>query len=118
MAREVVSKKNRYEELLRDEANLLLRQGFRDPRLNFVSFTKAELNDDYSLAKLYWDTFDAGHRGDIKDALSGITGKLRVMLSQKIELRHTPAIEFIYDSQYESEKKIENLLNQKDTEEN
>ena len=117
MARATTDKKSRYEEALRDEGNILLRREFKDPRLSFVSFTKVELNDDYSTSKFYWDTYDAGHRGDIKSALNGVVGKFRVLLAHKVELRHTPQIEFIYDAQFEEQKKIEALLAKKNPEE-
>lgn len=110
MPRAQVDKKVRYEESLRDEGNTILRSEFKDPRLTFISFTRVDLNDDYSMAKFYWDTFDAHHRGDAKHALEKITGKLRSLLAKKLEFRHTPQIQFFYDSQFESEKNIEKLL--------
>ena len=52
--------KQKYEERIAQEINQFLRTSFSDPRLSLVTVTHVELNKDYSVAKVYWDTFDAG----------------------------------------------------------
>lgn len=110
MAESKSSKKDKFEERILHELNGALRSEFSDSRLQFVSFTKVELNSDYSEAIVYWDTFDASKRGDIKKAMTGIKGKLRAVLSTKLKVRHTPNLTLVYDSQFESEKSIEDIL--------
>lgn len=103
--------KIKYEERFRDEINLALRREFTDPRLVHVSVTHVELTPDYSHAKVYWDTFDASKRGDAKTAIESTSTKMRKLLSLKMDVRHTPELHFIYNSQYEDENKITKLLN-------
>jgi len=100
----------KFQNSMTHEINILLRQEFSDPRLQFVTITHVELNKDYSLASVYWDTFDSNKRGDIKVAIEGVSKKMRSKLAQKLKLRHTPALKFLYNSQYEEERKIEKLL--------
>ncbi len=102
--------KIKYEEKVREMINSALRREFADPRLINVSITKVELTQDYSHAKVYWDTFDSGKRGDCKEALEATAGRVRKLLASKMEVRHTPEIHFIYDSQFEDESKISKLL--------
>jgi ribosome-binding factor A len=102
--------KLKYEERVRDEINLALRREFADPRLLNVSVTHVELTQDYSHAKVYWDTFNANTRGDAKDAIESTAGRMRKLLSTKMDVKHTPEIHFIYNSQYEDESKITKLL--------
>lgn len=110
MARKKSFSKEKYEELVLNEVNRLLRTDFRDPRLSRVSLTHVELNDDYSVAKVYWDTFDTHTRGDAKKAIMGIAGKMRSQLASVLEVRHVPVLTFIYNSQFEDELKITGLL--------
>ena len=110
MARSKAYSKEKYEEMIQNDINSFLRQGFSDPRLTMVSVTRVELNDDYSVAKVYWDTFDANNRGDIKSAVNGVGGKVRSMLAKSLKVRHVPEIKFFYDSQFEDERKIVELL--------
>lgn len=104
--------KIKYEEKIAQEINLFLRSSFSDPRLTLITVTHVELNKDLSVAKVYWDTFDANKRGDAKSAITGISGKLRSMLTNVIKVRHMPTLNFIYNSQFEDAMKITNLLNQ------
>lgn len=110
MAKEKSFKKEKFQEGLVKEISLILRSEIKDSRLTFVSITKVELNKDNSLAKVYWDTFDSTKRGDVKKALGSVGSKIRGLLSSRLKVRHTPSLEFIYDSQFESEKKIDDLL--------
>lgn len=102
--------KIKYEERVRDEINLALRREFTDPRLVNVSVTHVELTQDYSHAKVYWDTFNSATRGDAKEAIESTAGKMRKILASKMEVRHTPEIHYIYNSQFEDESKISKLL--------
>ena len=75
-----------------------------------VSVTHVELTQDYSHAKVYWDTFNSATRGDAKTAIEATSGRMRKLLSNKMEVRHTPEIHYIYNSQFEDSNKIEKLL--------
>lgn len=102
--------KAKYEELVQNAINSSLRRDFSDSRLTMVSITRVELTEEYDHAKVWWDTFDASKRGDVKEALEGIRAKLRTVLAAKLNVRHVPEIQFKYDSQYEDEQKITQLL--------
>ena len=102
--------KLKYEERVRDEINLALRREFADPRLLNVSITHVELTQDYSHAKVYWDTFNTQTRGDAKEAIEATSGRMRKLLANKMEVRHTPEIHYIYNSQFEDANKIDQLL--------
>ena len=110
LAREKGISKVKFQERILNESNSILRTDVSNPHLQFVSFTKAELNDDFSVCKLGWDTFDKNKRGDIKDAIEGIQGLLRSKLAKILKVRHVPEIKFFYDSQFEDELHITNLL--------
>lgn len=99
-----------FEERIKNEINSLLRTELKDPRLVMMSVTRVELNQDYSVATVYWDTFDSSKRGDVKAAIEGTGGRLRSLLAKNLKVRHTPELTFVYDSQYEDELKIEQLL--------
>lgn len=102
--------KVKYEEKVRDFINTALRREFADPRLMNVSVTHVELTQDYSHAKVFWDTFDTKKRGDAKEAIEATAGRMRKLLASKMEVRHTPEIHFVYDSSFDDENKISKLL--------
>jgi len=102
--------KTKLEERIMNEINFSLRSVVNDPSLQFVSITKVILNGDFSQAVCSWDTFDNSKRGDAKKAILKVASRLRGIISQKLELRHTPQLSFIYDDQFECEKNITELL--------
>lgn len=103
--------KDKYQEKIAFELNTYLRGVLSDPRLINCSITKVDLNVDYSVAQVYWDTYDSSQRGDVKAAIEQSSSKLRALLAKNLELRHVPELKFHYDSQYEDEMKISQLLN-------
>ena len=71
MARKQGHNRVSYEEKIRDMINMSLRKSLRDPRLAKISITRVELSQDYSQAKVYWDTFDTSNKRSIKEAIDG-----------------------------------------------
>jgi len=102
-------KKEIFQNEILAELNSNLRQ-MNDSRLSFVSVTKVELTPDCAHAKVFWDTFDSTKRGDAAKAITSVRGKLRTMLAQTLKVRHVPDLSFEYDSQYEAEQKITDIL--------
>lgn len=102
--------KLKYEELVKNAINSSLRRDMADPRLTFVTITKVELSEDYANAKVWWDTFDSGKRGEITEAISAVKGRLRTVLASRLDVRHVPELHFVYDSQYEDEQRIDKIL--------
>ena len=109
MARTNTHSKDKYQELIKNELNVTLRK-LSDPRLLLCSITKVELNRDYSVAKVFWDTFNDDSTFEIGTALDGASGKVRSVLAKVLKLRHIPVITFAYDSQFSDELKITELL--------
>jgi ribosome-binding factor A len=103
-------KKEKLEDQIQEEVNRILRVETSDARLRFVSVTNVEVNKDYSVAKIFWDTFDSAKRGDAKEAITKNTGRIRSLLASTLTLRKVPLLIFVYDSQFDAEKKITDIL--------
>lgn len=103
-------KKDKLEERILQELNSLLRTKLGDARLQFVSITKVEINEDYSVAKVFWDTFQTDKRGDANEAMKSAKSRMRNTLAQTLDLRVVPQIVLQYDAQFESEKVILDIL--------
>jgi len=103
-------KKEKLQDQILAEINRILRTETSDQRLRFVSITKVEVNKDYSVAKVFWDTFDSSKRGDAKEALGKSAGRIRSLLAGILTLRKVPAITFEYDNRFEAEQYITDIL--------
>lgn len=114
--RKVSFKKQKFEERIQNEVNSILRYELSDKRLTFVSVTKVELSADFSMAKIYWDSYNSDNRGDCKQAIDSLDKKIRSLLAAKLNVRHTPSLTFHYDSQFEEEGKISAILDEEKSE--
>lgn len=112
MARQNKYSKEKFEERILNELNMCLRRDLGDSRFSMISITKVELNKDYAVANVYWDTFDDHQRGDAKEAIGKVSSRLRKLLSTKLDVRHVPELKFHYDAQFVEEAKITKLLNE------
>ena len=102
-------KKEKFQERIQQMVSSYLKS-MSDTRFNLISITRVELNYDNSKAKVYWDTFDSEKKDEIREALPKVSGKLRSQMSGVLNIRQVPAINFYYDSQFEDEKKIVDIL--------
>lgn len=103
--------REKYQEKILNSLNSFLRKDVGDPRFQFVSITKVELNQDYSQVKAFWDTFDLSKKEDIEKNIETIAKKARNHLAKVLDVRHVPQIEFLFDAQYVEEQNIMNILN-------
>ena len=110
MAKAPSYNKEKASERLLGELSRSLREDISDPRLSLVTLTRIELSPDKAYAKVYWDCFDTQRRDEVRKALHGACGKMRTALGRRIKMRHVPEITFCYDSQFDDEKNIEDLL--------
>lgn len=116
MARKTNFKRDKMQERILNDMNSLLRFSVHDDRLRFVSITRVELNVDYSKAEVFWDTFSAENKESASEAIRENKKKLRSELARVLNSRAVPELDFHYDSQYEDEQHITNLLHQVNTE--
>lgn len=76
----------------------LISQELQDPRLAFVTVTRAEVSDDLQHCKVFVSVIGDRHQArQSLDALRHAARFLRGELGRKIDLRHTPELVFIED---------------------
>ena len=102
-------RKQKTEERIQQIVNTFVKT-LSDSRLQFLTITKVELTNDFSRAKIFWDTFDSSKKPEIKEALNLVKGKIRTQLSVNLKMRQAPEINLLYDNQYEEEQKIDEIL--------
>ena len=92
------------------EISKILKEEDRDEDLKFVTITDCDITNDLSYAKVYFTVLDKEKKQkvllDINNAAPFIRGKL----SERIEIRHTPELKFIYDESIEYGEKMEKIL--------
>lgn len=84
----------------------------RDPRILHVTVTRVRVNDDLRLARVWFTLLEVGE-GDRAEALRGLESALpylRRTVAGELGLRHAPELQFAYDEDLASARRIDSLL--------
>lgn len=92
------------------ELSYILAYEVKDEDIKFVTVTDCKLASDLSYAKIYVTVFEKEKINSTIKALNDAAGFIRKELSQRIDVRHTPELSFVYDESIEYGKKIEEII--------
>ena len=101
-------KNERINSNMQRELSYILANEVKNPHIKFITITACDVTSDLSYAKIYFTTL-----GDAKEtlkALKSAKGFIRKTLADRVELRHIPELEFIYDESIEYGKRIEQKI--------
>jgi ribosome-binding factor A len=94
----VTRRQQRINQLLRDEIDRLIRYETDDPTLGtMISVTGVEVTQDLQKAKVYVSFLEDDAQREIMQRLRKAARFFRREIAEKINLRHTPELEFVYD---------------------
>lgn len=94
-------------EIQKELGNILLLEA-KDVDFKNVTITGVDVSADFSFAKVYFTTTD--DREHVTHDLNNAAGFFRSLLSQRVEMRHTPELKFIFDESIEYGQKIESII--------
>jgi ribosome-binding factor A len=89
--------------------NIILTE-VKDEIIKKITITDIEVNNDISLAKIYFTSLEDIEKKELEKHLNESTKFLRTRLANLMDLRHTPDLKFIYDESVEYGTNIEKIL--------
>ena len=92
------------------EISYILMTEVKDPNVKFVTVTDCKVTNDLSYAKVYVTMLNNEFKEETMNALKSASGFIRHELMERVEIRHIPELEFVYDESIEYGKKIENII--------
>ena len=104
------NKINRINHAFVREISEVLEYEVKDIHVKFVTITAAKVTTDLSYAKIYFTVLDDSKKEETLKALNGASGFIRTKLFDRIDIRHMPKLEFIYDDSIEYGMDIEKKL--------
>lgn len=105
-------KLRRLNHLIQQEISIILMEEVRDEDLKFVTITGCEVTSDYSYCKVYFTVLDEEKKATVLEALDGASSFIRGKLAERIDIRHTPELKFVYDTSIEYGEHIEKIIDQ------
>lgn len=89
-------------DILMNEAN--------DELLKTVTITGCEVTSDLSFCKVYFTSLSELTKEEIEREMNEAAPFIRGKVSERVDIRHTPEIRFIYDKSIEYGQKIEDII--------
>ncbi|NQT90705.1 MAG: 30S ribosome-binding factor RbfA [Candidatus Omnitrophica bacterium] len=106
-----MSRMDKVQKEIRQQVSLIVQQELQDPRMGFITITRAEVTPDLRQARIFFTTF--GIEDPIEDAadmLNRTSGVIRRLLGERIRMKFTPTIDFFYDESQRKCDKIEEII--------
>ena len=95
---------------IQEVVSLILMTEIKDEEIKFVTITGVDTTSDLSFSKIYYTVLDENKKEKTKDALEKASPYIRTKLAEKIEVRHTPELKFIYDTSIAYGEHIDKLI--------
>ena len=102
------------------EISMILMTEIKDEDIKFVTITGVDTTNDLSFAKVYYTVLDETKKEKTQEALKGASSFIRTKLAERLEIRLTPELKFIYDDSIAYGEHIEEIIeniNKKDNKE-
>lgn len=88
----------------------ILRNEASDELLKTITVTGCEVTNDLSYCKVYFTSLSDLPKETIETELNEASSFIRGEVSKRVDIRHTPAIKFIYDESIAYGQKIEDII--------
>lgn len=95
-----------YQEVI---STIIMRE-VKDKDIKFVTITGVEVTSDLSYAKVYYTVLDQEKKESTKIALEKAAPFIRTKLAERVEVRHTPELRFIYDQSIAYGEHIDQII--------
>ena len=103
-------KLDRIESNMIKEISYILANEVKDKDIKFVTITDCRVTNDLSYAKVYYTVLNMDKKVETAKALKNAAGFIRKELMDRMDIRYTPELEFVFDESIEYGKKIENII--------
>jgi len=108
-----MARMDKINQLMKREISNIIQQEFQDPRLMFVTIISVDVSPDLRNAIINYSVLgDDKQIQAVSKTLSSLSGYIRKLIGQRIRLRYTPKISFVYDKSIEYSIRIEKTLNE------
>ena len=109
--RERSRRSERLADLIRQDLSELLERSVKGPRIGFTTLTEVQLTGDLRQARVYVSILgDEDARKQGMEGLAAAKAFLRHQLAHRLQLRHTPEIDFQLDRSQEYNERLDELI--------
>ncbi len=100
----------RISDMLVEQISYVLATEVKDKDIHFVTVTDCKVASDLSYAKVYVTVLDESKKKETLKALNNAKGFIRSKLFDRVDIRHIPELEFVYDESIAYGQNIEKII--------
>jgi len=111
MAQPVSIRSERVARLVQKGISEIIARELEEPKLGLITVRNVTITRDLREARIFYSTF--GTQEQIREsqlAIERLTPQIRRLLGQRVRLRYTPNLNFIYDETPEKAERIETIF--------
>lgn len=82
----------------------------RDDILKTITITGCKVSRDLSYAKVYFTSLSDMDKKALEKEVNEAAPFIRGLVAEKLDLRHTPELEFVFDNSIEYANRIEKII--------
>jgi len=100
----------RLNDIFQKEISIILMTEVKDEDIKFVTITDVDTTSDLSFAKIYYTVLDESKKQKTEDRLNKASSFIRTKLAERVDIRHTPELKFVYDTSIAYGEHIEKII--------
>lgn len=104
-------RRHRQEAILREKIAKIVIERLSDPRIGFITITKAELSRDKRIARVSYTVLgEEAQRRTTQRALEKAAPRIVELLAPTLRMRMLPELRFVYDEVVQRESRVLDLI--------
>lgn len=108
-----MSRVERVSNAIKKEVSSIIQFELNDPRLGFITVLRVEISKDLEHAKIFYSVLgDKKSIEDSQEALNSAKGYIKKLVGDRLQLRLTPDLMFIFDNASEYSVYISNKIDE------
>ncbi len=101
----------RLQDQIREEVSSIIQQEIKDPGIGFITVIDVKMTEDLKHAKVLYSVYGSEEeKKKTGEALTRARGYIKRLLGPRIQLRYTPDLTFVFDTEREKLERIDELL--------
>ncbi len=97
-------------DLIRQTIAELIQRKVKDPRVEGITITGADVSVDLKVGRIFYCTMDPSRKEAALEGLQSAAGFLRHELKKALRLKTVPSLSFFYDESFDYGSKIDEIL--------
>ncbi len=99
------------QDYLREEISMIVQQEIKDPGLGFITIIDVRMTEDLKYAKVYYSVYGSDEEKErTASALKRARSYIRHLVGERVRMKYTPEINFVYDTDQERAARIDEIL--------